>query len=328
MKKYNKIAYVFLTAIILLSGFFIYKVSGKNDGDEDTNKKTLAEIHYLEGKFSSLFNQLNNINLQNYKISSSDIEKEGAQSEESDYSANSSKGGLAEEIGNSSDSSGGSGGSGGSSGSGSSGGSDSLQGAGQTSKAQESTKINKNYNLEETGILTKDSQIDWKQIKNEVEKIYVSIYPTTLDLYQTTANQEDIINFNKEYDNLTKAVKDENKELTLKELSLLYEYLPKFVDNCADEEKDKILFRTKNDIFKAYSILDTGDWNAIEIEIKSATQEFTKLVTDVNNQQNSNQYNINKAYIILNELQNAVVLKDKDVFLIKYKNLLEELQNI
>ena len=29
-----------------------------------------------------------------------------------------------------------------------------------------------------------------------------------------------------------------------------------------------------------------------------------------------------------NDLQNAVTLKDKEVFLIKYKNLLEELQNI
>ena len=30
----------------------------------------------------------------------------------------------------------------------------------------------------------------------------------------------------------------------------------------------------------------------------------------------------------MDELQNAVTLKDKEVFLIKYKNLLEELQNI
>ena len=37
---------------------------------------------------------------------------------------------------------------------------------------------------------------------------------------------------------------------------------------------------------------------------------------------------INKAYVIINELQNAINLEDTDIFLIKYKNLLEELQNI
>jgi len=31
---------------------------------------------------------------------------------------------------------------------------------------------------------------------------------------------------------------------------------------------------------------------------------------------------------MINELQNAIALNDKEVFLIKYKNLLEELQNI
>ena len=46
------------------------------------------------------------------------------------------------------------------------------------------------------------------------------------------------------------------------------------------------------------------------------------------NKENINQYNINKVYVMINELQNAVTLKDKEVFLIKYKNLLEELQNI
>ena len=85
---------------------------------------------------------------------------------------------------------------------------------------------------------------------------------------------------------------------------------------------------TKNNIFRAYSILDKEEWNTISENINNATQEFTKLVTDVSNKESGNQYNINKTYIIINELQNAVTLKDKEVFLIKYKNLLEELQNM
>ena len=31
---------------------------------------------------------------------------------------------------------------------------------------------------------------------------------------------------------------------------------------------------------------------------------------------------------MINELKNSVKLKDKEVFLIKYKNLLEELENV
>lgn len=40
------------------------------------------------------------------------------------------------------------------------------------------------------------------------------------------------------------------------------------------------------------------------------------------------QYNISKGYVMLNELKSATVLQDSAVFLIKYKNLLEEMNNI
>ena len=198
MKKYTKIAYIALILIVLLSGFFIYKVSGKNKSNERLEEKTLAEVKHLENEFQNLFNQFNNISFENYKISSTEIKKE----------------------------------------------------------------------------------------------------------------------------------EDENKEESLKELSILYDYLPQFVENCTEDEKEKTVIKTKNYIFKAYSVLDKEEWDTISDYINSATQEFTKIITNLDNKENGNQYNINKVYVMTNELQNAVTLKDKEVFLIKYKNLLEELENV
>lgn len=302
MKKYTKIAYIVLILIVLLSGFFIYKVSGRNSSSEKSKEKTLAEVKHLESEFQNLFNQLNNISFENYKISSSEIKKEENESQSSSTSQNSTGNGKSSEKSGSSNKS--------------------------SEESSDSSEDNKQYKLEENGILTKDSEINWNQIKNNVEKIYTSLYPTTLDLYQTSTNQQDIVNFNKEYDNLTKAVKEENKDNSLKELSMLYDYLPKFVENCTDDEKEKTIIKTKNNIFKAYSVLEKEEWNTISDNINSAIQEFTKLITNIDNKESGNQYNINKTYVMINELQNAVTLKDKEVFLIKYKNLLEELQNI
>ena len=150
----------------------------------------------------------------------------------------------------------------------------------------------------------------------------------TVDLYQTNTNQQDIMNFNKEYDNLTKAVKDEDKEVTLDELAILYNYLPKFLQNCTEKEKEITIIKTKQYILNAYSLIEKEEWSTISENINIAAQEFRKLVTNINNDEKNNQYNINKAYIMINEMQNAVLLRDRDVFLIKYKNVLEELQNI
>lgn len=304
MKKYTIISYTALIVIVLLFGFFVYKVSGKNGTDENVKSKTLSEVKYLESKFLNLFNQVNNISFENYTISAKEVKKESKENKTSNTSGGSSSEGE----------------------------SSNKQGGSEKSEnnSEETTEDtnNKQYNLERTGVLTQNQEIDWKQIKNDIEDIYTSLYPVTLDLYQTTTDSQDIVNFNKEYDNLTKAVKDENKEDTLEELTVLYDYLPKFIENCTDDEKEKIVIKTKNNIFKAYSVLDKEEWATIAENINNATQEFTKIVTNVNDQKNKNQYTINKAYVMANELQNAVLLKDKEVFLIKYKNLLEEIQNI
>ncbi len=297
MKKYTRIAYIALILIVLLSGFFMYKVFGKNNSNEKLDEKTLAEIKYFENEFQKLFNQFNNISFENYKISSKEIKQEENENQTSSSKQDSTN-------------------------------SKSQDQKSQNSEESENSKDNKQYELEEIGILTKDTEIDWKQVKNDVEKIYPSLYQMTLDLYQTSTEQEDVSNFNKEFDNLIQAVKEEDKEKSLNELSILYDYLSKFITNCTTDEKEKTILKTKNYIFKAYTILDKEKWEEISNNTNNATQEFTKIITNISDKETGNQYNINKAYIMINELQNAVTLKDKEVFLIKYKNLLEELQNI
>ena len=162
----------------------MYKVFGRNNSNETTEEKTLSEIKHIENELENLFNSMNNISFENYKITVSETNKEDNESKASESS-----------TGNDSQS---------------------KQNSKSNSQGTESSKSSsdssgKQYKLEETGILTKNSDIDWNQAKNTVEKIYTSLYSMTIDLYKTSTNQENIVNFNKEYDNLTKAVKEENK---------------------------------------------------------------------------------------------------------------------
>ena len=325
MKKYGKIAYVMLILIIFVCGFCIYKVSAKNDSQQEINEKTFEEIKYLENELQNLFNEINNIKFENYTISATNIEENEQSEESSNESSGSSKEKQTE------------GGTGENSSEKQTEGSTGGNSSGNTSENEQEKTTNKQYQLKEEGILTKNQDINWSQIKNDVEKIYTVLYSTTIDLYQVVENKDEITNFNKEYDNLTKAVKEEDKKETLKRLSAVYEFLPKFVENCAGQEKDKVVIKTKNYIFKAYSILEEEQWQNILDNINSAQQEFMKIASNVNNKekqdeiilkQNGNKYNIDKSYIMINELKNAVELKDKQIFLIKYKNLLEELENV
>ena len=88
-----------------------------------------------------------------------------------------------------------------------------------------------------------------------------------------------------------------------------------------------MVVRIKENIFKAYSKLDAGKWDEISNDVNNATSIYAELLTNASNGID-NQYEINKGYILINEMQNAVKLQDVSVFLIKYKNLLEELNSI
>lgn len=186
-------------------------------------------------------------------------------------------------------------------------------------------KDNNQFTLKSSGVLTNSENINWNIIKNEIEELYLSIPTITIDLYNQNINQDDILNFNKEFDNLAIFAKDEKKIETLEQLSKLYDYLPKFMQE--DNNLYKTIVETKSNIFKAYSKLDTENWEEISNDIQNAINLYSQLLTDPNIDSNKIN-NINKSYIMLNEMQNAVNVKDTSIFLIKYKNLIQELNNI
>lgn len=304
MKNLKRIAYIVLILIIAILGFMIYSNASKDD-DNNQNEKTFSEIKYVESKLVELFNEMNKIESRNYNIAIGEVSKETEKS-------------SSEESSSSSGSGGGQGGT--SSGEGSS-------SSGDNNSTSNSKQDNKKFELEISGVLTNKENINWEYIKGEIENLYSSISTITLDLLQINVTQEEILAFNSQLDNLAVAVKDENKENTLSQMSTLYDTLATITQKIQGEETYKILVEIKQNIFKAYSKLDTGNWNEIANDINNAITSYSKLLSNTNIE-SQNQYAINKGYILINELQNAVNLQDTSVFLIKYKYLLEELNSL
>lgn len=325
MKKKGKIFYsVLVTFIVIIIGFGIYFVSANSQNKEDINVKILSELDYVEETLVKFFNQMNNIEYENYKLSVQTIdkgettEKEG-QSNTSNEGSDSKSSGDNQENSNEEDQS--------SSSSQESSG-EAKSGTTDTSNTSQSgnSSDSQKFVLESTGVLTESRDIEWSKVKIQVENLYVSIPTITLDLYQTSNSKEDILNFSTDIDNLVVAIKNENKEETLAQLVKLYEYMPKFIKNVKADELKSIEYDTKYQILKAYSKLDSGDWQSMASDIDGAIQIFTEVITSVNNE--NKQYNLNKTYVMLQEMKNAIDKQDTEIFLIKYKNLVEELNNL
>lgn len=310
MKKYKKFLFFFLILVIIILSFFLYN-SISNENKDDDKEKALSEIEYLENKLELLFNKLNNIENNNYSLSVKKIEESSSsQSGSENNNGNSGESsGSSEEQSNSSNSE-----------------EESGNSSNSSSDSKGNEGNNEEYNLEQSGILTNNNNnIDWKSIKLEVESLYSEVATITLDLYSLGISREDVLGFNQELDDLTISVKEENKENTLSNLSKLYDYIPKYLKSVTNDEIFIGKIDTKNNLFKAYSILDSKNWQEIGNNVTNTINSFSNSLL---NKQTDKQYIINKIYIMLNELQSAVNKQDDSIFLIKYKNILEEIDNL
>ena len=307
MKKFKIISYFILFIVLVVLALTVYTSATQNN-EQDGKEKATSEIRYLDTKLVDLFNNMNNIETRNYQIYTTKIEE----SRSAENSGGGSSGEGSQSDGASSDS-------------GSSSGDSSSQDS--SSNQTQTENAGENYEMQPAGILTTNRDIDWTSCKNESELIYTSISTITLDLYRLNASQEDILNFNKDLDNLTVSLEEENKQLTLDNLLKVYAYIPKFAQTVVDDTLYKTVLETKLNVFRGYAKLDSGDWAGISTNMVDAINTYATLLTNTEIDANK-QTSINKGYVMLNELKNAVDTQNTSVFLIKYKNLLEEINNL
>ena len=304
MKKFKIISYIILLIVLVVLALTVYTSATQNN-EQDEKEKVTSEIRYLDTKLVELLNHMNNIETRNYQIYTTKIEES--------RSAENSRGGSSGEN-SSSDSSN------------TSSSSDSTSTQDNSDQA-DTENTGKNYEMKAAGILTTNRDIDWTSCKNESELIYTSISTITLDLYRLNVSQEDILNFNKDLDSLTVSLEEENKQLTLDNLIKVYEYIPKFGQTVVYDTLYKTVLETKLNVFRGYAKLDSGDWAGISTNMTDAINVYSTLLTNTEIDANK-QTTINKGYVMLNELKNAVDTQNTSVFLIKYKNLLEEINNL
>ncbi len=309
MKKSKKILICVILILIIIGSVVLASfIKAKNRNNYGQGKdKAVSEVKYLETKLTALLNSMNNIKYENYKVITSKIDENDTKdtTKSSDKNDNSNMGDEKSKT------------------------QDKAQASGNgesDSNSQKQGNTNK-YSVERiSSMSTTSGSVDWSKIKNEIEVLY-SIVPTiTLDLYDLDTDKNEILKFNTELDNLTAVVKKEDKEKTLVELAKLYSFLPKYLEQVSTNEVYTNVINTKAYVVAAYSIVETENWDQVIEYINKAIESYSKVLNNVT--EDTKMYNVNRGYILLNELQNAANIKDKEIFLIKYKNLLEEFNSI
>ena len=294
---------VIIAIFICIINIFILTGCSNNVTTEDTKEKVSQELDYLDTKLVSILNQLNNISLQNYEVTSKEItlgqEGTGDQNSSSQTEQSSQSSGQKESSNSQS------------------------QTSGETQKSNITTT-----QMEPNTVLESDqNDIDWKTIKNEIEEINSSWSVILLDLSSFNINNDDILGFSNTLDNSVLSIEAENKVDTLKNVSTLYSYLPKYEKSISSSNSIQNVKQVKSNLINAYSYVEEDNWAEVESNLNECAKNFQNIVNDTNFVK-GNEYKVNKTYVLLNELQNSLSYKDKKLFYIKYKNLLESINTL
>ncbi len=282
----SKIIIIIAVIISVIFLFFVYSNAQQKTSNDD---KIDEEIKYLDTKLLTLINYLNNIDLQDYKVVLNKVESQ------SDSTSSSSK--EEEQSSQQEDSS-------------------------DNGTDKEETTITK---MEEEVIVADGGEVDWKTIEGELEVLYSTWSAVILDLYNVGVSSENILSFSSALDDTLANVKKQDKALSAMYLAKLYEHLPIFLQNTQVEELDKKSLEAKSYIINSYAFAETENWDRMGQEIAKAESIFSNLVNDAKYVNDSRKYNINKTYIVIEELKKCLDVKDRAIFYVKYKNVLEEL---
>lgn len=292
MKKALKMIGILILLIVSCSGC-------NNKEDQQLKKKMTEEIEFIDTHIISMLNSLNDITFDNYVISSQQVKLgEGTKSEieSTDTQSSSQQGSGNSESGGES--------------------------SGSSNNEIKTTEMTNNNILS-----TNSNNIDWENIKSQIETLDYSWSVIILDLYNLNTDSTEVLAFSDTLNSTMISIKNENKQESLNNLAKLYSYLPSFLKMISAENSNQNIKQAKSYIVNAYSQIDLENWDTINTNITEAEKTFRNIVNDLEYSKNK-EYKVNKSYILIKEMQSSLNNKDKQIFFVKYKNVMESISSL
>ena len=141
-------------------------------------------------------------------------------------------------------------------------------------------------------------------------------------------NHGKIVEFSNTLDQVLINIKLKDKGKVSQNLANMYAILPEFMKNSDIDKVKKDVISTKINIIRAYSFIDIDEWENVQKEVINAEKKMVNIMNEISTTESQKKFNVNKSYILIEELKNSLPLQDKEIFYIKYKNVLEELNTL
>lgn len=201
---------------------------------------------------------------------------------------------------------------------------ESTENVNEISKEDEATESNStNFNMISSMILSNSKGFSWESMGIQIERLNTSWPAILVDLSKANVDSRKITEFSDNLNICVGHIKNKDKNNTMASLAKLYGLVAIYTEQINEEESNINIAKTKSNIVYAYINIELEKWDDINNYLDLAKKNFEPVTKDTN--LSEKQYNINKAYILIQEFKKAVGNKDKELLYMKYKDTMEEL---
>ena len=255
-----------------------------SDLDKEKKEKIKEELNYLDTQIVTILNDLNNITLKNYTLTSKEVENDQKEQTKSN-----------EEEKN------------------------------ETENTENNIAITKTEPI--SVMESSNKNIDWDKIKSNIEVLNESWAIVVIDLTSGNVDNKSILEFSHNLNEVILSIKKEDKTETIEKLSNLYSYIPKYEEEIGSINSLQSIKKAKAYLINSYNLVEKNSWEQAKENIVLLDNVFKNITNDLDFVKNK-EFKVNKAYVLIKEMQNSLDYKDKQLFLIKYSNLIECLNTL
>ena len=168
-----------------------------------------------------------------------------------------------------------------------------------------------------------DGSLQWKDISKEVEEISVSIDTIIQDLSALDVSNEDILALRNEVNSLIISAGNKDEYNLLQKASNLYSLLPNYMEKYS-EDKNKIdIMKLKGLVLTSYIQANSLEWDLSKDTIILAEAKYNEMMNNIDYMKEYSN-SLNKVYVLLEELKNAIELQEIELTKVKFINFIEK----
>ena len=172
------------------------------------------------------------------------------------------------------------------------------------------------YDLEE--------DLNWDLIEENAIDLNGILDTIILDMTEVEISNETIIEFKNRVNNLSIAISNKDIDATLEEYRLLYLLLPIYAEKIYSNKNELEILRLKSLAVSSYVLANRSEWEEAKKTILETENKYKTMMDNVDYIKEYS-YNLNKVFVLIGELRNAIELEELELTNIKYVNFIEKI---